>query len=91
MLPAGTYVFRIVEPTGSRSVMHVLSDDGKTILGMFQTIPAQRLESRKGPEIRFWETPSPMPPAIKTWWYPGASVGQEFIYPEERHPSSRDK
>jgi hypothetical protein len=22
-----------------------------------------------------------MPPAIKTWWYPGKAIGYEFIYP----------
>ena len=25
-----------------------------------------------------------MPPAIKTWWYPGRSIGHEFIYPKEQ-------
>ena len=25
-----------------------------------------------------------MPPAIKTWWYPGNTIGREFIYPKEQ-------
>ena len=25
-----------------------------------------------------------MPPAVKTWWYPGDKAGYEFIYPKEQ-------
>ena len=25
-----------------------------------------------------------MPPAVKTWWYPGKSIGYEFIYPRQQ-------
>jgi hypothetical protein len=25
-----------------------------------------------------------VPPAVKTWWYPGAKDGYEFIYPKEQ-------
>ncbi|HEU4694749.1 MAG TPA: hypothetical protein VFS23_40560, partial [Vicinamibacterales bacterium] len=35
-------------------------------------------------EIRFMETPANVPPAIKTWWYPGKSIGYEFIYPRQQ-------
>ena len=27
------------------------------------------------------ETSSNVPPPVKTWWYPGKSIGYEFIYP----------
>jgi len=30
------------------------------------------------------ETPSNLPPAIKTWWLPGQSIGYEFIYPRQQ-------
>jgi hypothetical protein len=28
------------------------------------------------------ETVANAPPAVKTWWYPGRTIGHEFIYPK---------
>jgi hypothetical protein len=30
------------------------------------------------------ETVANRPPAVRTWWYPGRSIGHEFIYPREQ-------
>ena len=30
------------------------------------------------------EAPANVPPPIKTWWYPGNSIGYEFIYPRHQ-------
>jgi LPXTG-motif cell wall-anchored protein len=62
----------------------VLSDDGKQSYAMLLTIPAQRTEPASAPEIRFMETAEGTPPAIKAWWYPGNTIGWEFIYPKEQ-------
>ena len=80
-LPAGRYLFRLADPNSSRKVISVLSEDGKTPLAMLHTIPNQLMKAPQDPEIRFMETSGNMPPAIKTWWYPGKAIGYEFIYP----------
>lgn len=80
-LPAGTYLFRLADPTTGRKVINVLSKDGKRSLAMLHTIPNQLLRAPQNPEIRFMEAGANMPPPIKTWWYPGKSIGYEFIYP----------
>src|SRR4030095_7011689 len=80
-LPAGTYLFRLADPNSSRKVINVLSADGKRSLAMLHTIPHQLLRAPQNPEIRFREAGANMPPPIKTWWYPGKSIGYEFIYP----------
>jgi hypothetical protein len=83
-LPAGRYLFRLADPDGSRKVISVLSADGKTPLAMLHTIPNKLLQAPGDAEIRFMETPANVPPAIKTWWYPGQSIGYEFIYPRQQ-------
>jgi hypothetical protein len=83
-LPAGRYLFRLADPNGSRKVISVLSDDGKKPLAMLHTIPNQLPKPPQDPEIRFMETAANVPPAIKTWWYPGKSIGYEFIYPRQQ-------
>ena len=30
------------------------------------------------------ETAAGMPPAVKTWWYPGDKAGYEFVYPKDQ-------
>ena len=82
-LPAGTYLFRNPDIT-SRRVVQVLSGDGKQSYALLLTIPALRPEPADQPEIRFMETPEGAPAAIKAWWYPGNTIGWEFIYPEEQ-------
>ena len=83
-LPAGKYLFRNPDITTSRRVVQVLSDDGKQSYAMLLTIPTQRTEPSADPEIRFMETAEGTPRAIKAWWYPGNTIGWEFIYPREQ-------
>jgi hypothetical protein len=83
-LPAGTYLFRLADPTTSRKVINVLSADGTHSLAMLLTIPNQLLTAPQNAEIRFMETTANTPPPIKTWWYPGQSIGYEFIYPRRQ-------
>ena len=83
-LPAGDYIFRLVDTTTSRKVIQVLSGDGKTPYAMLHSIPEVRREVSEKPEVRFMETAKGQPNAIKTWWYPGETTGYEFIYPKEQ-------
>jgi hypothetical protein len=80
-LPPGQYMFRVVDPDTGGKVVQVLSGDGKKVYATFFSIPALRLEPPDASEIRFAETPAGVPPMAKTWWYPGDTIGKEFIYP----------
>jgi hypothetical protein len=87
-LPAGQYLFRLADPNSSSKVVQVLNADGTKPYGLFFTLvftlAAERFERASTPEIRFMETASGTPAAIKTWWYPGERTGYEFIYPKEQ-------
>jgi hypothetical protein len=83
-LPAGQYLFRLADPNSSARVVQVLNADGTRHYGLFFTLPAERLEPPSTPEVRFMETASDKPAAIKTWWYPGERRGYEFIFPKEQ-------
>jgi cobalamin biosynthesis Mg chelatase CobN len=83
-LPAGQYLFRMADPNSSSKVVQVLNAEGTKPFGLFFTIPAERLEPASTPEVRFMETASGTPAAIKTWWYPGERRGYEFIFPKEQ-------
>ena len=83
-LPAGQYLFRLADSNTSAKVVQVLNADGTKPYGLFFAIAAERLEPASSPELRFMETASGMPAAIRTWWYPGERSGYEFIFPKEQ-------
>ena len=80
-LPAGKYLFKLLDSQTNRSVVQVYNADGTKLVTMVMTIPAQRLDMPEDPEVRFMEGPANTPPAIRTWWYPSLKTGWEFIYP----------
>jgi len=83
-LPAGQYLFRLANPDSGRNVVQVLSADGTKPYGMFFSIRAERFEPASAPEVRLMETAAGLPPAIRTWWYPGERAGYEFVYPKDQ-------
>ena len=83
-LPAGRYVFRIVDTTTSRKVIQVQSEDQKKSFAMMNTIPDQRRDPAKDATVAFYETAKGTPAAVKSWWYPGESIGYQFIYPRRQ-------
>ena len=90
-LPPGTYIFRFVDGTTGRKVMQVQAKDASSkTYGMFLTINAQRPRPSDDAELRFLETPAGQPAAVKTWWYPGNTIGREFIYPKSQARPSRE-
>lgn len=80
-LPAGKYVFRIVDTTTSRKVIQVLSDADKKPVAMMHSITDTRREPAKDATVSFYETPRGTAAAVKSWWYPGERDGYQFIYP----------
>jgi hypothetical protein len=84
VLPAGKYTFKILDSPSNRHVVQIMSEDQKTMHATILAIPAQRQDPPSEPEVRFMETAANMPPAVRTWWYPGRTIGHEFIYPKDQ-------
>lgn len=83
-LPAGTYTFRLADPTTGSRVVQVLNHSGTQSFARLLSIPAIRQDSAREPEISFMETAAGMPAAVKIWWQEGSRSGYEFIYPKEQ-------
>lgn len=83
-LPAGTYMFKHPDSLSDRHIVQVFSKDGKTIYATIMAIPDTRLTPSGRPVVTFEETPAGAPEAIKAWFYPGETIGDEFVYPKEQ-------
>ena len=82
VLPAGKYVFRLLDSASNRHVVQVLDHAGRTIATVL-TIPAARLTAADDTRITFEEQRAGAPFPIHEWFYPGDLDGQEFIYPTQ--------
>ena len=82
--PAGTYMFKLADSLADRHIVQVFNADGTKLLATVMTIPDYRLTTTGHTVINFREVPVGSPEAIRAWFYPGNSVGQEFVYPRSR-------
>jgi hypothetical protein len=83
-LPAGTYTFEIANPDTTRHVIRVSEKDSGKHIGMFMTIPNDRMEPPNDNLVMFAERPAGAPQAIQVWYYPGDRIGEEFVYPKNQ-------
>src|SRR5215471_8404564 len=82
-LSAGTYTFRLADPDGDRHVVQVLNKQNGKLITTLMTIPDMTLSPPKDAFVMFEERPAGSPQAMKAWFYPGNSIGEEFIYPKK--------
>ena len=82
-LPAGTYVFRLAD-SPTRNVVQVLSQDEKNILGQWTFVQAQRPKATEDTVVMFREQPEGTTAAVQYWYYPGETIGKEFVYPKDQ-------
>jgi hypothetical protein len=84
VLIPGTYVFKLVDSSWDRHVVQVFDADETHLFATLLAIPNVRLTPTSETVLRFEERPSGTPDAIRAWFYPGDSFGQEFVYPKAR-------
>ena len=80
VLPAGTYVFQLADNSSYRHIVQIWSADQDQLLATILAIPSIRLETPNRTIFEFDERPSDSPMALRYWFYPGESTGQEFVY-----------
>ncbi len=83
-LPPGEYMFSLVDTGTSHHVIRVSDVSGKTVHSMVMTIPDYRLNATSKTVMYLGERPAGSPAAIKSWFYPGESLGERFVYPKAR-------
>jgi hypothetical protein len=83
-LTAGTYVFKLADIPGNRHVVQVFDKDEKKIYTTMLAVPNQRAEPSDKPIVLFSERATGSPQAVKVWYYPGETIGNEFVYPRSQ-------
>ena len=84
VLPAGTYVFKVMDSQSDRHIVQIFSKDEKTVYATILAIPNYRLKPTDKTVITFRERPAGEPEALRAWFYPGRNWGEEFVYPKSK-------
>ena len=84
VLPAGTYWLKLLDSPSNRNIVQIFNEDRNKVHATILAIPDYRLKPTDKTVITFDEREANSPPAVKAWFYPGDTYGQEFVYPKER-------
>src|SRR5271157_5577406 len=83
-LPAGTYVFKILDSQSDRHIVQIFNQDETKVLTTILAIPNYRLKATDKTVITFRERPAGEPEALRAWFYPGREWGDQFVYDRPR-------
>jgi hypothetical protein len=84
VLPAGTYVFKILDSQSDRHIVQIFNKDETTVYATILAIPNYRLKATDKTVITFRERAAGEPEALRAWFYPGRNWGEEFVYPKAK-------
>jgi hypothetical protein len=79
VLPAGTYVFKLLD-SNDRTLVAIFNADDTHLITTVQGIPDRMVEAPDEAIIQLEDRPE-QPEALKAWFYPGDNAGVEFVYP----------
>lgn len=83
-LAPGTYVVKLVDSMTSRHIVRFMNADETKTLTTVLAIPNQRQRPTGDSQFSFYEMPIGNHPALRSWFYPGRLIGQQFVYPKAR-------
>jgi hypothetical protein len=83
VLAAGTYWFILPNNATDNYQVRIYNADRTVFYGTVLTINAQRLQVTDKSAFTFATHDSAEPKALVTWFYPGETIGHEFLYPKQ--------
>ena len=84
ILPAGTYVFKLLNSQSDRDIVQIFNQDKTHVFTTILAIPNYRLKATDKTVITFRDRPAGEPEALRAWFYPGHKWGEEFVYAKPR-------
>jgi hypothetical protein len=80
VLPAGTYLFVLPDDINQHDLVSIFSPDHRKLYATVLTAYVERSRPTDDTAFTLAERGSALPEAILTWFYPGNTIGHEFLY-----------
>ncbi|HYV62326.1 MAG TPA: hypothetical protein VE958_06615 [Bryobacteraceae bacterium] len=84
VLPPGTYVMKLFNSSSNRHIVQFMNEDQNRQMALTFAVAAERIRPTGKTVLTMYEGSQGAPPAIRTWFYPGDTVGQEFLYSRQQ-------
>jgi outer membrane biosynthesis protein TonB len=84
VLAPGKYVFKLMNSDSNRHVVQIMNERENHVYTTNLAFAKQRMEPADKTVLTFYEMPGGGPEPIRSWFYPGDTIGQEFAYPKTR-------
>ena len=84
VLAPGKYVFKLLNSDSNRHIVQILNADENHVYTTNLAFAKQRMQPADKTVLTFYEMPGGGPEPIRSWFYPGDTIGQEFAYPSKR-------
>lgn len=84
VLPAGTYTFELHDSMSNRHIVQIFDKAGTKLLAIVLAVPNRRVVTTEETVVTFHEVPAGQPQALRAWFYPNQTVGQEMAYSKTR-------
>jgi len=81
-LEPGKYVIKLMRSDTDRNIVLFYNDREDKLFATVLAINNYRLFPTDKTVLKYWETPSGNPLALRAWFAPGDRWGQEFVYPK---------
>src|SRR4029079_15977346 len=74
---------KLAQTETNRHIVQIFNKDDNKLIATAMSIPSERTEPVDDTLVTFSERAAGAPQAVKEWYYPGRSVGEEFLYPKQ--------
>ena len=83
VLPAGTYWFVLPDEITQHHQVHIFDADRRMLYVTLFTVDADRPQPTGKTAVTLAQRGPAQPQAIVSWFYPGETIGHEFLYPKQ--------
>lgn len=88
VLQPGTYVIKLLNSSSNRHIAEIMNEQMNHLYALSFTVAAERvgpLTDKQNKQIlTFYEGKNGQPQAVRKWFWPGDTNGQEFLYPKDQ-------
>jgi hypothetical protein len=91
VLQPGTYVMKLFTSSSNRHIVQFMNERQNKQLALTFAIAAERVRPAEKTLLTMYEGGQGSPQALRTWYYPGDTVGQEFLYPHKQAVSISER
>ncbi|MCU1339190.1 MAG: hypothetical protein JWO19_4771 [Bryobacterales bacterium] len=84
ILQPGTYVIKLLNSSSNRHIAEIMNERMDHLYALTFTAAAEKIDRSGKTVLTFYEGSAGRPQALRKWFWPGDTIGQEFIYPKNQ-------